>query len=209
MRLRVLIAASALLAAAPRAPGADDPRGLRPGIFLYASPELLSPSFTQSVVLLVEHGPDGSLGLIVNRPSRTPVREALPKLPSLDLALYFGGPVQLEVLLGLVRSPRPVPEGKRVLPDVYFCGDLEPLEEAARAPDAASRVRVYAGYAGWSAGQLTREVREGSWVLGPADARSVFSPEPEALWPRVHDLLRRIEVRLDTGGAREHPRASP
>ena len=160
------------------------------------------PRFTQTVVLLVEHGPEGSLGLIVNRPTRTPVREVLKDLGPLDLALHFGGPVQTDAVLGLVRSASPVHGAARVLADVYFCTDLEPLKAAARAPDVASRLRVYAGYAGWGPGQLVDELRQAVWVLGPADARSVFSSEPEALWPRVHDLLLRIEVRAR---AREGP----
>ena len=201
-----LVAAIALLSTASLLLAQGDARRLKAGTFLYAAPDVHSPGFTQSVVLLVEHGPEGSLGLIVNRPTRTPVREVLKELGPLDLALHFGGPVQTDAVLGLVRSASPVRGASRVLPDVYFSTELEPLKVAARAPDVTSRLRVYAGYAGWGPGQLANELRQAVWVVGPADARSVFSAEPETLWPRVHDLLRRIEVRarlsegLDTAG---------
>jgi putative transcriptional regulator len=189
------------LAGLPAALEGPDPRGLKPGVFLYAVPELGPSPFAESVVLLVQHGEDGSLGLIVNRPTSTPVREVLKDLGPLDLDLYVGGPVQPDAALALVRSASPVGDAARVLPDVYFCTDLEPIRRLARAGEAQSRVRIYAGYAGWSPGQLAEELRNGVWVIGPANARSIFSPEPETVWPRVHELLRRLETRA--------PRAKP
>lgn len=197
-RTGLLVAATALLGATSGAGAEREASRLKPGVFLYAAPELQEPSFAESVVLLVQHQQEGSLGLIVNRPTRVALRDALTdlgELRELDLPLYFGGPVQPEAVLALVRSPKRVGEATRVLPDVYFCTDLEPVKTAARRPEAASRLRVYAGYAGWAPGQLAGELRRGAWIVGPADARSVFTSDPSAVWPRVHDLLRRIEVR--------------
>jgi putative transcriptional regulator len=192
-----LITASLLAAGAPPA-SPQDARRLKPGVFLYAAPELTSPSFAQSVVLLVRHEPEGSLGLIVNRPTKVPVRDALRELGELrglELPLYFGGPVEPDGMLALVRSTRALDTATRVLPDVYLSNDLGPVKTTARQPEAASRLRVYAGYAGWSGGQLAEELRQGAWVVAPADARSIFTADPSSLWPRVYDLLRRIEVR--------------
>ncbi len=192
------VAAAVLLSGSASTPAEVGKERLSAGVFLYAAPGLEAGSFTQSVVLLVQHRAEGSLGLIVNRPTRVPVREALTELgelKELDLALYFGGPVQPEAILALVRPAKPLDEGLRVLPDVYFSTELGPVKEAARKPEAQSRLRIYAGYAGWGAGQLAAELRAGAWVVGPASAASVFTSEPSTLWPRVHDLLRRIEVR--------------
>jgi len=198
MRLARLFAVSVALLGAASGARPDAGGRLAPGVFLYAAPGLHAGVFSESVVLLVQHGDEGSLGLIVNRPTRVPVREALTELGELrelDLALYFGGPVEPEAILALVRSVRPVEDGLRVLPDVYFSADLGPVREAARGPEAESRLRVYAGYAGWGRGQLAGEMREGAWVIGPASARAVFTAEPSALWPRVHGLLNRIVAR--------------
>jgi putative transcriptional regulator len=189
-----------LLAAAPSARGGVEEKRLRAGVFLYAAPGLQAQSFTESVVLLVQHGPQGSLGLIVNRPTRLLAREVVPALAGRrlpELMLYFGGPVQPDSVLALVRSARPIDGALRVLPDVYFCSELDPVKAAARDPEAASRLRVYAGYAGWSPGQLADESRKGAWVIAPADARSVFTSDPSALWDRVYDLLRRREARRE------------
>ena len=196
--LAALLLTASLLAAGPARTGPHDTRRLKPGVFLYAAPELTGPSFAESVVLLVRHAPEGSLGLIVNRPTRVPVREALPdlgELRALELPLYFGGPVQPDAVLALVRSAKRVGAATRVLPDVYLSRDLGPVKAAAKRPEAVSRLRVYAGYAGWSAGQLADELRKGAWIVAPADAGSIFTAEPSVVWPRVYDLMRRIEAR--------------
>lgn len=178
---------------------ATAPPGLEPGVFLYAAPSLGDPSFAETVMLLLEHGPGGSLGLIINRPTRAGVRQVVKELAETrvrDLPVYRGGPVQPRMMVALVRTSRALTDARRVLPDVQFSTEPRQWTDVAGGPEAASRLRVYAGYAGWGSGQLAREMRLGSWVVAPADARSIFSSEPSALWPKVHELMRRIEVRI-------------
>jgi putative transcriptional regulator len=187
--------AAALLWPGPAEPAAGE---IVAGTFLYAVPGLDAGHFTESVVLLVRHDDEGSLGLVVNRPTRVPLREAITELEDvedLDLRLYFGGPVQPEAVLALVRPVKPPVGAERVLPDVYFSTELKELKEAARQPGAGSRLRVYAGYAGWAAGQLASELKAGAWVVGPARASAIFSDDPSTLWPEVHELMRRTEAR--------------
>ena len=194
LALAALAGTAAVGLAAPPAPR------VKPGVFLYATPDLVGPPFTESVVLILQHGPDGSMGLVVNRPTRVPLREAVKDLSDvrdLDLRLHWGGPVQPEVVLALVRSAKGLPDAVRVMADVQFTTDPKQWKRVAAEPEAASRLRVYSGYAGWAPGQLAQEMRGDAWVVAPADARSVFSPDPEELWPRVHDLRRRIEARFD------------
>jgi putative transcriptional regulator len=177
---------------------------IRPGVFLYAAPGLPDPNFAESVVLLLEHNDDGSLGVIINRPTKIPPREVVPELGDLKdqgVILHWGGPVQPGAVMALLRSG----VGRRVITGVHLGNDVDELKRAALRPDAPTRVRIYAGYAGWTAGQLAEEVRRDTWVIGPADAASVFSADPEFLWRRVHQLIRRQEVRrppaLPDGGA--------
>jgi putative transcriptional regulator len=195
MRPIHLLLATLVATAATPAPSA--PPRLEPGVFLYASPSLGDPNFAEAVVLLLDHGPGGSLGVIVNRPTHLGVRDAVEELAEmrgLDLRVYRGGPVQPQALFALVRQPRPLGDAKRILPDVHFSTQPQQWREVAKDPEAASRLRVYAGYAGWGRGQLDREMSTGAWIVAPADARSIFSSEPSALWPKVHELMGRIEV---------------
>jgi putative transcriptional regulator len=192
--------ALAALAAVPGASSAStDASHLRPGLFLYASPALQDPNFAETVVLLVKHDPEGSMGLVVNRPTRVPLSEALAQvrgLRALELSLHWGGPVEPEAMLALVRTPRSVAAAVAVLPGVYLTGDLDDVRAGLAGRDPSGRVRVYAGYTGWGEGQLAAEVRGGYWVLDEADAATVFSEDTSELWYRVHRLLRRLQARL-------------
>ncbi len=195
MRRRRLAVACAAALLAGAAAGAADLGRLRPGVFLYAAPSLRDPNFSETVVLLVKHGPEGAMGLIINRPTQDRAAEALPGVRLAELRLYRGGPVQPEAILALVRG-KPPQKAERVLDGVFLSGRREDLEAAARDGRALERVRLYSGYAGWSAGQLEKEWKLGGWVIGPADAAAVFSPEPETLWRKVFRLLQRREARL-------------
>jgi putative transcriptional regulator len=200
LRVAGALAACLAVSGTAAAPSQDrEPARLRPGVFLYAAPGIADGRFAQSVVLLVQHGPDGSMGLVVNRPTDLPLRDALEDVPEArasGLTVYWGGPVQPEAVLALVRAPSASPGARTVLPEVTLTGDLADVRAALGAADATGRVRVYTGYAGWTAGQLATELRAGVWVLDQGDASSVFAPDPSKLWPRVEDILRRLEVRL-------------
>jgi putative transcriptional regulator len=203
--VRTVVVVGALLAGALPGPSPDrDPSRLRPGLFLYAAPGLKETRFAETVVLLIEHGPDGSMGLVVNRPTDVPLREALEDVVEArraDLPLYWGGPVQSEAVLALVRVPRASPGARTVLPDVHLTGDMADVRQVLKGKDPRGGLRVYSGYSGWTAGQLPAEVRAGVWVLDRADAASVFAPDPSTLWPRVHLILDRLEVRGAPAGS--------
>lgn len=164
------------------------------GQLVVATPELLDPSFSRTVVLLLQvDEDDGALGLVLNRPSGTDVDEVLPGWAGLSAGppvVFAGGPVQpsAAICLGRGRPGGPLVAAFSELEGVRSVGtvDLEAPPEALAA--SVSEVRLFAGYAGWSPGQLEAEVEDGAWwVLDslPADA---FDGRPDRLWQRV--LLR-------------------
>ena len=157
------------------------------GQLLIASASLVDPNFHRTVVLVAEHGDEGAMGLVLNRPSPTDVAEAVPALATMvepGETLYLGGPVQPEsvVVLGEFREPE---EAAVVVTGRigFMPADSEPDAIA----DATDRVRVYAGYAGWGTGQLEEEIEEGSWIVEPARPDDVFGEDGD-LWV---DVLRR------------------
>ena len=138
------------------------------------------------------------MGVVVNRPSDIPLRKTLPELSEarrLETPVYWGGPVQPEAILALIRSPRSGTGARMVVPEVYLTADLDVLRTALTEPRPDRAVRVYSGYAGWSPGQLAGEYRRGDWILDRADASSVFAPDPSYLWERVRALMERREAR--------------
>ena len=193
----VALAGAALVASQP--PLSRDPAQLRAGRLLYAVPMMGDPNFAQTVILLLKHSRDGSAGVVINQPSTVPLRKALPNLPDArrsELPVYWGGPVEPEGTIVLLREPGASGRSERVLSGVYLGTDVEDLRAALAAPRPDRAVRVYAGYAGWSPGQLESEMQKRQWVLDEADASLVFAPDPLELWERVHAILARREARV-------------
>jgi len=154
------------------------------GHLLVAGPTLVDPNFRRTVVLVGEHGEEGAMGLVLNRPSETDVDEAVPPLADLegvDELVYVGGPVQPEAVVVLGDFTDPEQAGVLVVGSIGFLPgevDRDELGELARA-------RVYAGYAGWGPGQLEQELEEGSWIVEPAQPEDVFTDAPDQLWSEI------------------------
>jgi putative transcriptional regulator len=169
-------------------PGLDVPR---PGRLIVANPLLPDPNFDRTVVLLLAYGPDGALGLVLNRPSETRLAAPLPGWEQLAAAppvVFVGGPVQHQAVICLARAPGradptvPPEAWNAVLPDVGTLDlDLDP--EALQA--VFRQVRIFAGYAGWIPGQLESEIGAGAWWILDAVPDDPFSDDPETLWRRV------------------------
>ncbi len=153
------------------------------GQLLLASPSLRDPNFRRTVILVLHHDDEGAMGLVLNRPSEA---EAPPILPHLadtlaDPRVSVGGPVAPTSLLVLAEFTEPDEAGLIVFDGVGLFGD-------GTEADAAVRTRLFAGYAGWSAGQLEAEVEEGSWIVEEARLEDAFPPPERDLWA---DVLRR------------------
>ena len=155
------------------------------GRLLLASTTLQDPNFARTVVLVGLHSEDGALGLVLNRPSTTTVASAVPQLEELvdsGEAVFVGGPVQSTSILMLAEFTDPAAAGLLVLGRIGLPAPDASLEQLAAA---TSRIRVYAGYAGWAEGQLDAEIESGDWIAHDALPGDVFSAEPEQLWSSV------------------------
>lgn len=176
----------------PRFPADGDRPPLGRGVFLVASPYLLDPNFRETVVLLCDHGPDGTLGLVVNRPSRVRLEEALPAVPALrgtGYPLFIGGPVQPRAVLLLLKLKEPPAATTPVLEGVYLGGDPELIEKMLSTARPGETFRAYAGYAGWAPGQLESEMAVGSWATVKADPAAIFDGDAGTLW---EDMIRAL-----------------
>jgi putative transcriptional regulator len=155
------------------------------GQLLLASPTLQDPNFSRTVVLIGVHSGDGAMGVVLNRPSTVTVGDAVPQLGDAVGALepvFVGGPVQSDSVVFLAEFSDPSPAGLLVLGRIGFPAPEAGIEELARATE---RRRVYAGHAGWAAGQLDAEIAGGDWIAHPAEPEDVFTDDPEELWSAV------------------------
>ena len=157
------------------------------GHLLLAGAGLFDPNFRRTVILIGEHSEEGAMGVVLNRPSPIPVDEAVPPLAELarltgsDGLVYVGGPVQPDAIVVLADFEEPERAGVLVLGAIGFVpGDVE-----TDSLDGLRRARVFAGYAGWGAGQLEKELAESSWIVEPALPDDIFTPDPESLWSAI------------------------
>lgn len=157
------------------------------GKLLIAEPMLGDPNFERTVVLVVEHADEGALGLVLNRPSDVPVREALPEwgvLASEPGVVHVGGPVEGQSGWCLARL-RATGE---IVGFVPLVGDLG-LLDLSIDPDPLvghlSAARFYAGYSGWGAGQLDEELSLDAWYVVDADPGDPFHLDSESLWRQI------------------------
>lgn len=158
------------------------------GIFLVAAPALRDPNFRQAVVLLCEHGPEGALGVIVNRPTAMSISEALPQVPILEgqpHVLYSGGPVQTNQVMLLYRVNQAPENSHKVFDGVCLGGDLDIMERILTTREQKESFRAYLGYSGWGPGQLESEMQTGSWITLPADPAIVFEKDSSRIWSDV------------------------
>lgn len=163
------------------------------GRLIVASPSLDDPNFERSVVLLLDHDEDGSLGVIVNRTSAVAVSDTLEGWVDLVVdprVVFGGGPVEPTALVAIGES-REAPDGWIPIVDGVRLVSLD-AEPGQLAVDV-SRMRIFAGYAGWGPGQLEAEISAGAWFVVDAEPGDVFHPDPDQLWRHV---LRRQPGRL-------------
>lgn len=176
--------------------GAGEPLHIRKGLFLVAAPDLTDPNFSETVVLITRHGPQGTTGVVINRPTTTLLSHALPDLPSLadrPETLFVGGPVGREAVVMLMRTREPHESARRVFGDVYESRSADALANLLKQTDPKAAFRFYAGYAGWASGQLEDELDRGSWRVLPADSAVVFDRDPDVIWS---EMIRRSSERF-------------
>jgi putative transcriptional regulator len=157
-------------------------------------PDLTDPNFRRTVVLLVHHDPDGTVGLVLNRPTEV---QAVDLCETLGIAwsgdgerlIHWGGPVQPNTgwVVAGDDALAGVAGATHVAPGLHFAGSLEALRIVADQPPP--RLRLFLGYAGWGPGQLEGELAQGAWVVAPLTTPAVFEVPEAELWDHAWRLL--------------------
>ncbi|MGL5830360.1 MAG: YqgE/AlgH family protein [Angustibacter sp.] len=153
-----------------------------------ATPALRSPAFARTVIFLLDHGPKGTVGVVLNRPMRAQVDSVLPRWQewaSAPATLFTGGPVGTDQAMGLASTPENalVPNWVRRL--VGSTGVIDLAAQPDLDPQRNCRVRIFLGYAGWAPEQLDSEITRGSWFVVPTEAGDILSDRPLGLWRAV------------------------
>lgn len=164
------------------------------GMLLVATPPLDDPNFDRSVIYMMEHNADGAVGLVLNRPTEEDSIDGLDRwmeLSALPAVVFDGGPVQLDALIAIAEVEQPQEDAwSPILPDL---GSVDLARDPLDVAMSVGRVRIFRGYAGWSAGQLDAELDAGAWMVFDATRDDVFNADPDELW---RDVLRRQRGRV-------------
>lgn len=142
--------------------------------------------FHRSVVLICHHDADGAFGLVLNRMAGAKVGDVLVANLSeslRELPVFIGGPVQ-PAALSYLHSSDFMPNAN-VMPNLSVGHSLDELIEIGESLTSSTRLRIFAGYAGWSPGQLDDEMRRKAWLTHPATLDLIFTNEPEKLWQKI------------------------
>ena len=185
-RVSLIAAAAVLLSLGASALRAQE---LGDGVLLVAGPSLADPNFSRSVVLVLQHGDSGTIGVVLNRVTSIVPATVFPELePALGAytgTLYRGGPVGPTRLVFLVRGlAAATVDGPEIVDKVFLSGDPEALGEITRLAGGPDELRMFAGHAEWTAGQLEGEVRNGAWQVVAGTADLVFA-DPRKLWEQL------------------------
>jgi putative transcriptional regulator len=190
-------------AALPNPDNRKTEKELAQGRFLVADRRLMDPNFRETVVLLIRYGPEGTVGLVINRPLQIKLSVVFPDVKGLDESketLYLGGPVEPDGMLLLVRSATPPEDSMPVFGDVYLSSSQKVLQRLIKTPDPGDRFRIYAGYAGWAPKQLEYECDRKDWHVLEADAETLFDRNPSEIWPELIQRVSANWVRLTHPG---------
>lgn len=160
---------------------------LAKGSFLIASPEIDAGIYFRSIILICEHTPSGSFGLIINKPVQIDLPEDLINLKNQanpHVSIRAGGPNQPNQMMLLHSSDTLADQALKICDGVYLGGDIQFLQQAINDASGPNLLLCF-GFTGWESGQLEREFLSGNWFLAPGSARHVFETPPEKVWQTV------------------------
>ena len=175
-----------------------EPATFLKGQLLLDSGQLRGSFFQRTVVLICQHDPEGAFGLVLNRATGSNVGDMIvADLPDTlkSSPLYLGGPVQPSALsflhsesfLAEATAPPLVDIGSDgfVLPNLTLGHSLDELMEMGESVASTRKLKLFAGYAGWSPGQLEDEMQRKAWLTHPASLELVFDTDPAKLWQQI------------------------
>lgn len=158
---------------------------LEKGVFLIANEQITDPRFRDRVILLIQHDAQGSAGLVVNRASRLPLKTVLAeesRLAEKNKTLSYGGPVEPNTILALVKVRNHPPEPADVILDNIYLTGVGILDDWPDYNQEVIDFRPFVGYTGWAPGQLVAEMERGDWKVVSADEQTIFTAKDESSW---------------------------
>ena len=156
---------------------------LKKGNILIAEPAILNDSsFNRAVILLTEHNNQGSVGFILNKPSKFTIKDLIPEIKSNHL-IYNGGPVSTDNLYFIHNIPDLIPNSISIGEGIYWAGNFDTVKKLLQTDkDLKNKIRFFLGYTGWSSNQLKDEMKNTSWLIKNNNYSNILSVSAKSFW---------------------------
>ena len=157
------------------------------GKVLISEPFLYDEMFGRSVILLVDHSTDGTMGLVLNKPLPLSLNDVLKEFKDIsNIPIYKGGPLSTDTLFYL-HTLKDVEESLQIGKGVYLNGDFDAIRRyILQGNDIDGKIRFFLGYSGWEHDQLCQEIEENTWLIGSTSIASLMNEKGSAeLWKNV------------------------
>ena len=157
------------------------------GRLLISEPFMMDPNFKRSVILLTEYGPAGAMGFVLNHQSEYALGDLLPDLPYSEIPVYTGGPVGEDTLHFIHSCPEKIEDGIEIAEGIYWGGNFETVKSLmSNYQLTESEIKFFAGYSGWTPGQLDDEISEDTWIVSDkVNPETVITHDEQSLWKEV------------------------
>lgn len=161
------------------------------GKLLISEPFLCDATFGRSVVLLVDHNEEGSMGLIINKELPLLMNDVIKEFKYLeDIPLFKGGPIGTDTLFFL-HSLHDIPDALPISNGLYMNGDFNAIKRyVLQGNPLEGKIRFFLGYSGWDSKQLTQEMAENTWIVGrETETPSLLKEDSKQMWKRSLEKL--------------------
>ena len=160
------------------------------GDVLIAEPFMDDFYFRRSVILLVDHNEEGSLGVIFNKRLTIPFNEIVQGFPEFKADVYLGGPVETDRIFFIHTIGEMIPDSYKIANGLYWSGNVNALKAMINMKlIKPHEVRFYVGYAGWDSGQLHEELKANTWIVGKFSAKQLLTTMPGKMWSSFVRLM--------------------
>lgn len=166
------------------------------GKFLISDPFLNEDYFRRSIIFLCEHNDEGSFGFVINNFISVNLHELDENFPKIETQISLGGPIEVNSLYFIHTFGEQIQNSAIITEGIYLGGDFQELSNIIKKDETLiNQVRFFIGYAGWSAGQLEKEITSNSWIVIDVDSTDIFKTKAKQNWKRyMHDLGGKFKI---------------
>ena len=164
------------------------------GNVLIAEPFMNDFYFRRSVILIIDHNEEGSLGVIINKRLTIPFNEIVQGFPEFKADVYLGGPVETDRIFFIHTVGEMIPDSHKISDGLYWSGNINVLKSMIKMDlIKPHEVRFYVGYAGWDGGQLRNELKANTWLVGKFSSKQLLTTMPGKMW-KINSKLQNLRI---------------